>query len=36
MLFTTEQEEIIQGAVNHITSNQTDDQVYQIAGSAGT
>lgn len=36
MLFTTEQEEIIQGAVNHITSNQIDDQVYQIAGSAGT
>lgn len=36
MLFTTEQEEIIQGAVNHIKSNETDELVYQIAGSAGT
>lgn len=36
MIFTDEQERIIQGAVNHIKSNEVDEQVYQIAGSAGT
>lgn len=36
MNFTDEQEKIIQGAVNHIKSNEVDEQVYQIAGSAGT
>ena len=36
MNFTDEQERIIQGAVNHIKSNEVDEQVYQIAGSAGT
>ena len=36
MIFTDEQERIIQGAINHIKSNEVDEQVYQIAGSAGT
>lgn len=36
MIFTDEQERIIQGAVNHIKSNEVNEQVYQIAGSAGT
>lgn len=36
MIFTDKQERIIQGAVNHIKSNEVDEQVYQIAGSAGT
>lgn len=36
MIFTDEQERTIQGAVNHIKSNEVDEQVYQIAGSAGT
>lgn len=36
MVFTEQQEKIIEGAVNHIRSKETDDQVYQIQGSAGT
>ncbi|MDD3122085.1 MAG: AAA family ATPase [Candidatus Izemoplasmatales bacterium] len=36
MVFTDEQEAIINGAVNHIKANQIDDQLYQFAGKAGT
>lgn len=36
MIFTDEQERIIQGGVNHILSNEVDDQVYQFEGKAGT
>lgn len=36
MVFTEQQEKIIKGAVHHIKGNETDDQVYQIQGSAGT
>ena len=34
--FTSEQEEIIKQAVNHITGKESDDQVFQIQGDAGT
>ena len=36
MIFTDDQERIIQGGVNHILSNEVDDQVYQFEGKAGT
>lgn len=36
MVFTEQQETIIKAAVNHITSDETDEQVFQIQGSAGT
>lgn len=36
MVFTEQQEEIINKAVNHIVSDESDEQVFQIQGSAGT